>query len=705
MASAVKRDGRAVVTTCGGCYADCAFAARVEDGRVVAELPVPGHPCAARALCARGRHRLDMPFDERDRIVHPMRRRADGSGFDAISWDEAFAQVAERLLGIVDERGPRALGMTLGVPSFDRYWAYRFMHALGSPNVYGADGACEVSRLTGWEHSLGYSPSSDLAHTDCIMYLGRSLVDSSTMGAVDALNDARRRGAKIIVVDPRRSGSAALADRWLRVRPGCDLALLLGIAHVLVAEGLYDHEFVARYTTGFDELAQAAAVWTPEWAESMCDVPAAEIAATARDLAAAAPAAVVDAGFHGGIGIAYANSTQTARAICLVDVLLGCIGHVGGALNPPTPLALGDLDPARFATPPVPRGPKLGSERYPLVDPVRGLCTTIGQSILAGDLRGLIVYASNPGAGYGNAQAWLSILQQLDLLVTIDIRWSETARASDFVLPDVTYLEADRGVGTVTGANDARVFYRNAVLPVQHDDTRPGREIFAGLAQACGVGEYFQFTSDDLAAAQVAPFGIDLDELKERGWADTGMALPTRTGEPVIPLAGGKIALASDIWERAGMGRVPNWIAPMVEPGPGMFRLISGNRPFESHTSRRLAAQGAAEAGSDLDAVQMNADAAAHMGIADGEIVELVSDMGRDRVRVETTPYLHPACIFTSAAPGGRSFGSDAGGAQALGVGPLDHTPLRWDPLTGAALTQENAVRVEKIAAREDNSD
>ena len=414
---------------------------------------------------------------------------------------------------------------------------------------------------------------------------------------------------------------------------------------------------------------------------------------------------MVDAGFHGGIGIAYANSTQTARAICLVDVLLGCLGHAGGALNPPMPLALGDLDPACFATPLVPREPKMGSERYPLVDPVRGLCTTIGQSILAGDLRGLIVYASNPGAGYGNADAWLGILQQLDLLVTIDIRWSETARASDFVLPDVTYLEAERGVGAVVGRNDARVFYRNAVLPVLHDDTRPGREIFAGLAAACGVGEYFDFTADDLAAAQVAPFGIELAAFKERGWADTGMSLPSRTGEPVIPVDGGKIALASDVWERAGLGRVPGWIAPMVEPGPGMFRLISGNRPFESHTSRRLAAAGAAEAGSDLDAVQMNADVAARIGIANGEVVELVSDMGRDRVRVETTPYLHPACIFTSAAPGGRSFGAGAGGAQALGVGPLDHTPLRWDPITGAALTQENAVRVEKIAPHGDNDE
>ena len=93
------------------------------------------------------------------------------------------------------------------------------------------------------------------------------------------------------------------------------------------------------------------------------------------------------------------------------------------------------------------------------------------------------------------------------------------------------------------------------------------------------------------------------------------------------------------------------------------------------------------------------------MGIADGEIVELVSDMGRDRVRVETTPYLHPACIFTSAAPGGRALVLLSGGRQAPGVGPLDHTPLRWDPLTGAALTQENAVRVEKIVARGDNDE
>lgn len=697
-----------VVTTCGGCYADCAFTATLEDTpdgpRVHAELPVAGHPCAARALCHRGRNRLGMPFlPDEERILHPLRRRADGTGFDEISWEEAYAGIAERLGCVLEASGPGSVGMTIGVPSSARIWAGRFMAAIGSPNVYGADGACEVSRLTGWEHTLGYSPVSDLVNTECIMYLGRSIVDSSTMAAVDALNAARKRGAKIIVVDPRRSPSAVMADRWLRVRPGCDLALLLGIIHVLIEEDLFDHAFVGAHTTGFDELAEAARAWTPAWAEERSDVPAAEIIGAAHDLAAAAPAAVVDAGFHGGIGVAYANSTQTARAIATVDALLGCIGRKGGCLNPPHPIALGRLDPERFPAPPAPTLPKLGADRYPLVDPARGLCTSIGQSIDEGSMKALFVYASNPGAGYGNPGAWLGLLAKLDLLVTIDIRFSETALASDYILPDVTYLEADRGVGTVIGSQDARIFYRGRALEVRHPDTRPATQIFTELAQACGLGRYFTFTEDDLARAQVAPWGIDLDELRRRGWADTGQALPSRTGEPVITVPGGKIELASALWEGTGLGRTLTWVPPLVEPEPGCFRIISGNRPYDTHSSSRaLAADAAREAGDDVGSVDMNEQSAAALGIADGEVVELVSALGRDRVRVRTTPWLHPSCIFTSAAPGARSgrFAGlmEAGSEAGLGVGPLDHTPLRWDPLTGAALTQENVVRVERIA-------
>ena len=167
--------------------------------------------------------------------------------------------------------------------------------------------------------------------------------------------------------------------------------------------------------------------------------------------------------------------------------------------------------------------------------------------------------------------------------------------------------------------------------------------------------------------------------------------------------------MAAKLRWQATCGNEPVWDACQAglrrwwSPARGCFASLAATVPLSRIL--RAGSRPKVPLRLDLDAVQMNADAAAHMGIADGEVVELVSDLGRDRVRVETTPYLHPACIFTSAAPGGRSFGADAGGAQALGVGPLDHTPLRWDPLTGAALTQENAVRVEKIAAREDNNE
>lgn len=483
-------------------------------------------------------------------------------------------------------------------------------------------------------------------------------------------NDARRRGAKIIVVDPRRSGSAAIADRWLRVRPGCDLALLLGIAHVLIAEGLYDHEFVARYTTGFDELAQAASAWMPEWAESMSDVPAEEIVATARDLAAPR----LPPWWMRAFMAASVSRMPTVRRRRALSVWSMCCWAASDMRAVPSTRphrlrwAIWTLRVSRRRR--CHGEPKLGSERYPLVDPERGLCTTIGQSILAGDLRGLIVYASNPGAGYGNAQAWLGILQQLDLLVTIDIRWSETARASDFVLPDVTYLEADRGVGTVVGVNDSRVFYRNAVLPVQHDGTRPGREIFAGLRRRVAWASISSLRLDDLTAAQVAPFGIDLDELKERGWADTGVALPSRTGEPVIPLAGGKIALQATYGNESAWVVCPTGLRPLWSPARGCFASLVATVPLSRTPRAGLAAQGAAEAGIGPGC---RADecrgccAHGHRRRRDRRARE--PDMGRDRVRVETTPYLHPACIFTSAAPGGRSLGADVGGAQALGVG------------------------------------
>ena len=441
-----------VVTVCGGCDAECAFLARMDErGRIAAEMPVSGHPCEAQRLCGRGKRRLQLPFLESERVTHPLRRRLDGT-FEQIGWDEAYAQIAERLIAIRDAYGPEVLACTTGMSSYHAWYVRRLMAALGSPNVYGALGACESSRLAGWIHTLGYSPQSDLAHTDFIVYLGRSLVDSSSAGTASMLMAARERGAQIVTVDPRRNSTVDEASEWLKIRPGYDLALLLGIAHVLIEEDLYDHDFVAVHTIGFDEFARAMRPYTAAWAARMCDVSEDAVLRVARGLGRARPHSVIDCGFHGGLGVAYVNSVQTARMIALVDALLGDVdGQPGGNLNPPRGIELGELNPVRFPKPllsdmPVSMAPgRLSACKRPhrpvyhhrRVDRARRDSRTAESST-----------SSNPAMGYGNAGDWMRMLGDLDLLVTIDIRMSETARLSDFlVLPDVTFLECDRGVG------------------------------------------------------------------------------------------------------------------------------------------------------------------------------------------------------------------------------------------------------------------
>lgn len=745
-----------VVTTCGGCGADCAFRAFVEpDGRVRAETPVAGHPCEASRLCGRGRRRLALPRLADERVEHPLRRRADGS-FERVSWEEAYEGIASRLLGVVKERGPRALALTTGVPSYHWRYAQRFMWALGSPNVYTSDASCEASRLTGWLRTLGYSPESDLANTDFIVYFGRSPMDAASASMADQVRSVRARGAKVVVVDPRRNSTVDHADLWLKVRPGHDLAVLLGIAHVLIEEGLYDADFVASHTTGFDEFAAAMRPYTASWAAREADVPEKDVLAVARGLGRARPRALVDCGFHGGLGVAYANSTQASRMVALVDALLGSYGRVGGSLSPAPEPELGRLDPERFPSPARPAGGKVGADRYPMVDEERGLGTTIAESIELGELGALIAYASNPAAGYGNAREWMDVLERLDLLVAIDIRMSETARIADYVLPEVSFLEADRGVGAAGGA----LYYRSPVLAPVLPDTRPADRIFRELAQACGVGRFFSFTADDLALAQVAPYvpeGSDpasfLRRLRERGFCETGARPAPRTGEPVILTPDGKIAFASDEWARAGQGRTPCWLPPLVEPrvscGSDQFRLIGGNNPFASHTSSKSlmaagaggpgggargekpggaaggqAADGGAAGGRprddgpalvargvpgrDLEAgraamagVWIHEDRAAELGVSEGDVVEVFSPQGSDRAVAHLTRDLHPAALFTTSSPGARSgmhARARAAVAGELGVGPLDHTPLRVDRLSGAALTQENVVRVRKAA-------
>ncbi|HEX8981324.1 MAG TPA: molybdopterin-dependent oxidoreductase [Ktedonobacterales bacterium] len=245
---------------CGLCISRCGATAVVEDGRFIALEPDPSHP-TGKALCAKGRAAPELVYHP-DRLLYPLKRtRPKGEpdpGWQRISWDEALDLTAAKLRAIAQEQGPESVVFSAASPSTSAtddalVWIQRLMSAFGSPNLCGAMELCGWGRHMATQYTFGaavpgaYMP--DLEHAGCILFWGYNPNIARLAHAV-ATTEALKRGARLIVVDPRRAGLANRADVWLRVRPGTDGALALGIAHIMIERGWYDRDFIRDWTNG-----------------------------------------------------------------------------------------------------------------------------------------------------------------------------------------------------------------------------------------------------------------------------------------------------------------------------------------------------------------------------------------------------------------------------------------------------------------------
>src|SRR5512139_3646759 len=245
---------------CALCVSRCGSIAVIENGRFVALEPDPSHP-TGKALCAKGRAAPELVYHP-DRLLYPLKRsRPKGDpdpGWQRISWDEALDLTAANLRKIAAEHGPESVVFSAVSPSTSAsedsvVWINRLMNAYGSPNLCAAMELCGWGRYQATTYTFGaavpgaYMP--DLEHAGCILFWGYNPNLARLSHATAAL-DAVKRGARLIVVDPRRTGPARRADIWLQVRPGTDGALALGIAQVMIARGWYDRDFVRDWTNG-----------------------------------------------------------------------------------------------------------------------------------------------------------------------------------------------------------------------------------------------------------------------------------------------------------------------------------------------------------------------------------------------------------------------------------------------------------------------
>ena len=503
-----RREVTTAHSLCNSCSSKCGFTGYVEDGRLTKMIGDANHPYCEGTLCARGYGYASIAYSE-DRLTDPLKKNDKGE-FEAISWEQAYSEIAEKVQAIISSNGPEALAMVQDPRPSGSYYTKRFMHALGSANVYTHGAACNLSKNSGFTQAIGAGDyASDVANSKMTMFIGRSYADAIRPSSVHDLQRARENGAYIVLVDPRCNNTITLADEWVPINPGTDLALVLAMSNVLIKNGLYDKDYVAENGIGFDEWAAAIADHTPQWAEGVTGVPASTIERLAVRFAECAPAASIEPSWRGAFGCSYANSGETARAVCLFNTLLGCWNQKGGALFLPS-VSAGEVDAEKFPAVPKPEGKILGSEEYPLALSSMGVNVILADKAREGAVKGLFFYNSNMAAGYANPDYLAESFSNLDLMVAVDVQMSETCMLADYVLPDTSYLERLE-LPEFVGGKVPAVTLRDRVIEKVHPNTKPVDQIFSELAEACGVGEYFQFTVDELADAQLRTVGLSLE--------------------------------------------------------------------------------------------------------------------------------------------------------------------------------------------------
>ena len=683
-----------IPTFCNGCGNRCGIFALVKNNRI---WKVEGNPEAngnKGLICPKGHGYIHDLYNP-DRIRGPL-KRVDGR-FQPISWEQAYKEISQRINTLLMDNGPESI-FWINYPQSNNAYALRLMHALGSPHYFTHGSTCYTARNAGWNYTVGKLPSNDLANSRYIMTIGRNPAGGIDLGQMADITKAKSNGAKLVVVDPRHSETAILADDWLPIRPGTDLAFLLAMINVMVKEGLYDREFVRKKTVGFEQLDDEIINYPPEWAEKVCEIPAQTIVRITREMAREKPRVLIHRGYHGAFGSQYLNSFQTVRALAIANSLLGNINREGGIYFAQS-AELGELQPKH----PVPEGPKVPKAdgtgipgRYPLGSYGDGIAHAIPELALRGQLKCGFVYHHNPLRTNPNPKRIMAGYKKLDLLVVIDTVLSETASIAHYVLPESFYLERDEAVDTKHSGKRAQVTIQQRALEPMFD-TRPGLRIIVELAHHLGVGRYFDFDLEEANQLRLKPLGVSLVDLKQKGVLFVG--IPWKEGFDKLDTPSGKVEIYSSTLEKLGFPPIPRWEEPLVSPDPKdphSFRLLHGKQAFHTHAmtanqpylmqiSRRY----------DLIRLWMNRRRGEELGLNDGDLVQIKSLVGEGKIRVKLTEGIHPSSVWLPSGYG--IFSKHLGGAFDIGLSYNDFLPTLFDPTVGHAMSSEIIVQAKKV--------
>ncbi|MBU0514784.1 MAG: molybdopterin-dependent oxidoreductase [Proteobacteria bacterium] len=627
-----------VRSACRGCHGGCGVLVTVEDDRVTGIKGDPDCPINRGWLCIKGKKYHTITHHP-SRLTDPLIKR-NGS-FQAVSWDQALDLVSERFLRIKKELGPESVVLGYGTGRDNEAFIYRLANTFGTPNVLTAGHMCYGPRIVTGITRCGNLPVVDYeGRPACVIVWGANpLVSNPDEYKGIYLARAMLRGTKIICVDPRRSMVAKRADPWLRIKPGTDGALAWGMINHLIAEKLYDAEFIESYVHGWDEFVARAGEYPIAWAAAKTGLGEDEIRAAAEMFARHRPA-----GIHWGVALEQSrNCVNTISLLICLMAMTGNLDRPGGSVfypNPPVQNA-SQVGAHRVLDPDV-RGRRLGGDRFRLADRIGVINPkAVWDAILEEKpypVRALYLISTNPVISRANAKQVMAALKKVDFLVVQDFFMTPTANEADVVLPASTWLEHDY-VGDLWKRHGWVVARQKAV---QVGQARSDYDILNDLGKRCTDEKFWWPTIKDALNEVLSPSGLSWEDFCARGFLQGERRFHKyRTDRFRTPT--GKVEFYSTIMERLGFDPLPGYLDPPESPwsSPDVaqrfpYQLITGARiPSFFHSENRQ--PGLLRSKRPEPLVEMHPEVAAAKGIVEGDWVEISSPRGAVRQKAVVT--------------------------------------------------------------------
>lgn len=649
-----------IFTDCSLCYHSCGTKVTVEGGRAVKIRGLESHPLNKGRLCPKGANALDVVYSP-NRIKRPLKRR--NGAFQEIGWDQALDEIAERLNNLEARFGPQSLGMfcgSIGVENLEMSTlAHLLQSGFGSPNFFSVESICYRMRIRTRQMTFGRYPTEEFDSKLYILW-GHN-PEQSDFPLRFFLKKNLKKGARLVVIDPKRIPLADEADMYLRIRPGTDGALALAVMNVIIKEDLYDKAFVDAHTYGFEKLVPHVKPFTPEWAEDITWVAAEDIRRLARLFARTKGASI----FQGTCTQDQtANGTQNSRAFSVLQAITGNINVPGGWVTSPPP---------RFSNPGhVVGGEPIGAESYPLFFDLwgkkapYGVVTMVPESIPE-KLKAFLVVGGNPLISMPDSHVFREAFKRLELLVVHDLFMTETAELAHYVLPACSHLEK-WGIGYTYNVCHCLPYLmlRKQCIGPLHESWSEWR-FLTELAKRLGLDKDFPWKSEEeFVSCMLGPSGLSFDYLlneKPEGdfYTDKKYEIP----QGLFRTPTGKIEIYSETLKEAGFDPLPTYLEPEQGPirGDQAFRdkypliLSVGNRNLYYTHSQQRQVETLRKLSPDA-LTEIGPETAKEYGIEDGDLMVVETNRGQVRMKAKVDERVAEGVVLVPHGWGGEANGN-----------------------------------------------